>query len=169
MATINRLKNLYACSITVVVVNNKLGQVFSDSRGSLRQGGLSSMEWFAFEIDPLLRFLEKRLEGIPIITIPISGPVQQKEIWPIPPLQERFKLMAYCDDLKPSISSMSEFITVDNGCRIFEQASGCQLHRDPTAGKCKFLALGRWKGLLEQDGIPLPYMVLSDSLDMVLG
>ena len=62
---------------------------------------------------------------------------------------------------------MSEFITVDNGCRIFEQASGCQLHRDPTAGKCKFLALGRWKGLLEQDGIPLPYMVLSDSLDMV--
>ena len=61
VATINRLKNLYACSITVVVVNNKLGQVFSDSRGSLRQGGLASMEWFPFEIDPLLRFKERYL------------------------------------------------------------------------------------------------------------
>ena len=75
--------------------------------------------------------------------------------------------MAYCVDLKPSITSMSEFFTIDKGCRLFENASGCKLHRDPRAGKCKFLALGRWRGLLEQEDIPLKYMVLSDSLDMV--
>ena len=49
---------------------------------------------------------------------------------PLPPLQEHFKLMAYCDDLKPSVSCMAEFKKT-------------------------------------QEEIPLNYMVLSDSLDMV--
>ena len=165
--TINRLKNLYADCITVVVVNNKPGQMILDLRGSLRQGGLASMEWFAFGIDPLLRFLDKRLEGIPIVSLPLFGPCMKDEQWPLSPLQERFKLMAYCDDLKPSITCMSEFITVDKACQLFELSSGCRLHRDPSAGKCKFLALGRWRGLLEQEDLPLSYMVLSDSLEMV--
>ena len=33
--------------------------------------------------------------------------------------------------------------------------------------KCKFLALGRWKGELRQTDIPTPYMRLTDTLDMV--
>ena len=57
---IDRLKNLYTKSIKIIVDNNKLRQVFRDSRGSLRQGGIASMEWFAFRINPFLRFLEKR-------------------------------------------------------------------------------------------------------------
>ena len=75
--------------------------------------------------------------------------------------------MAYCDDIKPSITSMAEFITVDTACSLFERSSGCKLHRNPASGKCKFLALGRWRGVLEQEDIPLNYMVLSDSLEMV--
>ena len=62
---------------------------------------------------------------------------------------------------------MSEFFTVDKACSLFEKSSGCKLHRDPTAGKCKFLPLGRWRGVLEQEDIPLNYMVLSESLEMV--
>ena len=61
----------------------------------------------------------------------------------MPPLEERFKLMAYCDDVKPSITTMAEFLTVDQACSPFEKSSGCLLHRDPAAGKCKFLPLGR--------------------------
>ena len=62
---------------------------------------------------------------------------------------------------------MADFFTVDRACALFESSSGCKLHRDPTAGKCKFLALGRWKGTLQQEDIPLNYMMLSESLEMV--
>ena len=163
---VKRVQNLYEDSITIVVVNNKLGRVFVDRRGSLRQGGCSSMEWFCFGIDPLLRYLDKRLQGIVITSIPRHGPVLQGEM-ALSPLEERFKLMAYCDDVKPSITCMAEFFTVDKACTLFEESSGCKLHRDPTSMKCKFLALGRWRGVLEQEDIPLRYMVLSDSLEMV--
>ena len=163
---VKRVQNLYEDSITILVVNNKLGRVFVDKRGSLRQGGCASMEWFCFGIDPLLRYLDKRLQGIVITSIPRHGPVLQGEM-ALSPLEERFKLMAYCDDVKPSITCMAEFFTVAKACTLFEESSGCKLHRDPTSMKCKFLALGRWRGVLEQEDIPLRYMVLSDSLEMV--
>ena len=86
---------------------------------------------------------------------------------PLPPLEERYKLMAYCDDVKPCITNMAEFLIVDRACSLFEQSSGCKLHRDPAEGKCKFLALGRWRGTLQQEDIPLNYMALSNSLAMV--
>ena len=95
------------------------------------------MEWFAFGIDPMLRYLEKRLQGILITTLPVLGPTLEGAPSPLPPLEERFKLMAYCDDVKPSITSMAEFLTVDNACSLFEKSSGCKLHRDPSTGKCK--------------------------------
>jgi hypothetical protein len=62
---------------------------------------------------------------------------------PLPPLEECFKLMAYCDDVKPSVTNMAEFKTIDEACTFFEKSSGCPLHRDPASGKCKLLALGR--------------------------
>ena len=125
------------------------------------------MEWFCFGIDPLIRYLEKRLQGIVICSIPVLGPVLRGETMPLAPLEERFKLIAYSDDVKPSVTSMAEFFTVDKACSLFEKSSGCKLHRDPASLKCKFLALGRWRGVLEQEDIPLNYMVLSDSLEMV--
>ena len=83
------------------------------------------------------------------------------------PLEERFKLMAYCDNVKPSVTTMAEFFTVDRACTLFEMSSGCKLHRSPSSVKCKFLPMGKWKGVLEQQDIPLFYMVLTDSLDVV--
>ena len=62
---------------------------------------------------------------------------------------------------------MNEFLLVDRASLLFEKASGCELHRDPTSGKVKFLPLGRWRGTLQQEDIPLPYILLSEHLDMV--
>ena len=62
---------------------------------------------------------------------------------------------------------MHEFNLVDRGSLLFERASGCELHRDPNSGKCKFLRLGRWRGTLEQEDLPVKYIRLSDHLDML--
>ena len=164
---ISRLKNLYRENITIVVVNNILGESFTNHRWSLRQGDVPSMYWFAYGIDPLLDYLEKRLTGILIHALPLHGPSPVGAASPLPPLEVRYKVVGYADDMKPAITSMQEFILVDSASALFERSSGCKLHRNPASGKCKFLPLGRWRGTLTQEDIPLPYMVLSDHLDMV--
>ena len=93
------------------------------------------MFWFAVGIDPLLVYLEKRLTGIPISSLPVLA--------------------------------MQEFPLVNNACALLEKASGVKLHRDPAAGKVKFLALGRWRGTLTQEDIPHQYIILSEHLDFV--
>ena len=79
----------------------------------------------------------------------------------------RYKLIAYCDDVKPAITTMAEFLLVDRAMNLFEKSSGCKMHRDPEAGKCKFLALGRWRGTLTQEDLPCNFFSLSDHLDML--
>ena len=165
--TINRLISLYANGITIPVVNNIPLQAIHDIRGSLRQGGAGSMEWFAFGIDPLLIFLDQNLSGILVSSLPVLGPPQDGEKFPLPPLEERFKAMAFCDDVKPAISSLEEFCIADRGAALFEKAAGTRLHRDPLSNKCKFLPLGKWRRTLKQEDIPTPYMRLTDTLDMV--
>jgi hypothetical protein len=136
--------------------------------GSLRQGDVPSMFWFAAGIDPLLIYLERRLQGIPITSLPVLGPTNRDDPKPtLVPLEQRFKLMAYADDVKPAITNMSEFNLVDMACRLMERASGVKLHRDPDSGKVKFLALSRWKGTLQQEDLPHQYVRLSDHLDFV--
>ena len=56
---------------------------------------------------------------------------------------------------------------VDEGSSIFGKASGCILHRNPASGKVKLLPLGRWKGVLQQEDLPVKYISISDHLDMV--
>ena len=111
---------------------------------------------FCFGLDPHLDWLERRLTGITIYRNLFSSS---------PP--EIYKLIAYVDDVKPSITSVQEFSIVDQGSALFEAASGCNLHRDPASGKVKFLPLGQWKGTLKQEDLPVDYIVLSDHLDMV--
>ena len=60
---------------------------------------------------------------------------------------------------------MEEFLLVDKACTLFEQSSGCRMHRDPTSQKCKFLPLGKWRTSLKQEDVPLPYLRLTESLD----
>ena len=81
--TLFRLKNLYKGGITIPVVNCSPGQAIFDMRGSLRQGGLGSMDWFAVGIDPLLNYLDKRLTGIPISILPVYGPQEESKVGPL--------------------------------------------------------------------------------------
>ena len=165
--TTDRLRNLYSNGITVPVVNNVALSAIKDVRGSLRQGGTGSMEWFALGIDPLLIFLEQNLSGILISSLPVLGPAQESDGFPLAPLEERFKAMSFCDDVKPAICSLEEFYIADRGAALFEKAAGTRLHRDPLSQKCKFLPLGKWRKNLKQEDIPTPYMRLTDTLDMV--
>ena len=58
------------------------------------------------------------------------------------------------DDVKPAITSINEFLLVDQASLLFEKSSGCELHRDPSSGKVKFLPIGKWRGKLKQNYIP---------------
>ena len=166
--TLTRLKGLFKSGITIPVVNNIPGRAILDRRGSLRQGGVGSMEWFGIGIDPLEMYLEERLAGIPVPCLPVQGPVQENEEGPLPPSEERFKLMAFCDDMRPAICSLQEFVTCDTGASLFERAAGTKLHRDPSMNKCKFLPLGKWRRCLTQDDIPTPYMRITDTHMLLL-
>ena len=112
------------------MVNNVPGRLVDNIRQSLRQGDLPSMHFFSFGIDPLLTYLEKRLQGILISSLPVQGPVNEGQDR-IKPVEERYKLIGYADDVKPAICSMQEFSLVDRAMVLFEKASGCKLHRDP--------------------------------------
>ena len=163
---ISRLRNLYMDSYTITVVNNIQGKAIKNTRLSLRQGDLPSMHFFSYGIDPLLSYLERRLQGILISSLPAQGPLSYGQL-ALPPVEERYKVIGYADDVKPAITNMSEFGVVDKAMGLFEMASGCRLHRDPSTKKCKFLPLARWRGALKQEDIPCPYMAISDHLEMI--
>ena len=108
-----------------------LGRAIPNIRESIRQGDKASMEWFTFGIDPVISYLEKRLTGILIHSLPIQGPVPRPLSPPLPPQELRYKVIAYCDDVKPAITTMYKFMLVDRTMAMFEMSSGCKMHRDP--------------------------------------
>ena len=163
---IKHIENLYSENITVVVVNNVPGRKFKNNRWSIRQGDRPSCILFCYGIDPHLDWLDRRLSGIPIYRMPAAGPVMRGDSFPLT-VSEIYRVAGYVDDVKPAITNMSEFSLVDHGSSVFEAASGCTLHRDPSSGKVKFLPLGRWRGTLCQEDIPVNYILLSDHLDMI--
>ena len=92
----DRIKRIYADSTTTVVVNNVHGESFLNIRGSLRQGDVPSMYWFGVGIDPLLTYLDRRLEGIPLISLPVAGPAHEDAPHSVlPPVQQRYRVIAY--------------------------------------------------------------------------
>lgn len=163
---IRRLTNIYSDCITIPIINNVPGSPLSNLRGSLRQGCPGSMGWFSIGIDPLLCLLERRLQGIVICSLPVLGPPDFGQV-SLPQLEERYKVYGLADDVKASVSTMAEFSLIENSVRLFELSSGNKLHRDSVKGKCKVLALGRWRNSLQQEDIGQPHFRLSDRLSMV--
>ena len=78
----------------------------------------------------------------------------------LPSLETRYVLYAYCDNLKPAISNLWEFLLVERVMTLFERSSGCKMHRTAASQKCKFLALGKWKDELTQGMIPHAFFSL---------
>ena len=146
-------------------MNNVIGRPIKNLRLSLRQGDRPSGVWFCFGIDPLIAYLQNNLKGILVHSTPVAGPSEYGQLSPLPPLETRYKVVGYLDDCKPAVTSLEEFIILDKACNLFEQSSGCKMHRDPASQKCKFLPLGKWKTSLKQEDIPLPYLQLTESLD----
>ena len=67
---------------------------------------MTSMFFFAFGIDPLISYLDKRLTGILITSLPVLGPVPSTfSADKLPPLEEKYRVISYADDLKPAITS----------------------------------------------------------------
>ena len=166
---VDRLKRLYEENVTIVVVNNMLGSSIPNKRGSLRQGDVPSMFWFATGLDGFLLLLLRELKGIPLHSLPVQGPSQENMPHLLPPLTQTYKLVSYADDVKPGIKDIEEFIVVDDACSLLERASGVKLHRDPSTEKVKFLPLGCWKNQFRQEHLPLQcqYITVSDHLDFV--
>jgi hypothetical protein len=71
---ISRLTNLYQDNLSIIAVNNVADKIIKNSRLSLRQG---DMFFFAFGIDPLITYLEKKLTGILITSLPQLSPVSE--------------------------------------------------------------------------------------------
>ena len=198
---IKRFKNLYEKNYSIIVVNNIPGRCIQNVRMSVRQGDKCAMEIFTYGMDPVLCYLEKRLKGILIHSLPVQGPLlrtalppppvyapppavgglqalpdrppspppRQRLILPaqLPSIETRYKIIAFCDDLKPAVTNIYEFLLVERVMTIFEMSSGCQMHRTPGSTKCKFLPLGKWRNSLTQDMIPFDFFTLSDHLDFL--
>ena len=110
------------------------------------------MGWFSVAIDPLLVYLQRRLLGINICSLPSHGPALADGT-PAQPISEKYTVFGYADDVKPAVTTMAEFALIDQAVSLFEKSSGNLLHWDPVSGKCKVLPLGRWRNSLQQEVI----------------
>ena len=72
---IERYQNLYKDNLSIVVVNNIQGKCVKNTRQSIRQGDKFAMELFSYWMDPILGYLERRLQGILVHSIPVLSPV----------------------------------------------------------------------------------------------
>ena len=88
------------------MINNTQGKKLINKRLSLRQGDRPSGIWFCYGIDPLLTYLEKRLAGILVHSLPVAGPVLDGQLGLLPPMEQRYKVQGYLDDCKPAITSI---------------------------------------------------------------
>ena len=83
------------------------------------------------------------------------------------PIEKKTSIIGYVDDLNPVITKVEEFEICNSYLILFERASGCKFHRDPASQKCKVTPLGDWKEWLNQETVPLPFLLVSDHLDIL--
>ena len=124
------------------------------------------MQIFDVGVNPLIQQLERNLQGITLYRLPVLGPVREHE-QRLSPIEKKTKIIGYVDDLNPIVTKVEEFKTLDFYLSIFERASGCKFHRDPNSQKCKITPLGKWKEMLSQNNVPLPFLLVSDHIEIL--
>ena len=164
--TVNIFKNVYGNALALSVVNGQRSKLIHDLRETLRQGGSGSMQIFNIGVNPLIQQLETHLQGLVLYSLPVCGPVEEHEE-KMPQLEKKTSIIGYVDDLNPVITKVEEFDICNSYLILFERASGCKFHRDPTSQKCKITPLGDWKVWLNQNTVPLPFLVVSDHLEIL--
>ena len=163
---INIFKNVYGSALALSVVNGQRSKIINDLRETLRQGGSGSMQIFNIGVNPLIQQLEIELEGVTLYSLPVLGPVEEHEERMIP-MEKKTSIIGYVDDLNPVITKVEEFNILNSYLILFERASGCKFHRDPSSQKCKITPLGEWKEWLKQETVPLPFLLVSDHLEIL--
>ena len=58
-------------------------------------------------------------------------------------------------------------LTIISECSLLESEASVRLHRNSSSGKVKFLALGIFKGPLQQEDSPYQFIEQSDHLDFI--
>ena len=164
--SINIFKNVYGCALALSVVNGQRSKIIRDLRETLRQGGSGSMQIFNIGVNPLIQQLEVKLQGVTLYSLPVFGPVEEHEERMIP-MEKKTSIIGYVDDLNPVITKVEEFSICNSYLILFERASGCKFHRDPSSQKCKVTPLGEWKKWLNQETVPLPFLLVSDHLEIL--
>ena len=124
------------------------------------------MQIFNIGVNPLIQQLEKKLRGVTLYSLPMFGPVEELEEI-MTPMEKKTSIIGYVDDLNPVITRVDEFEICNSLLILFERASGCKFHRDPSSQKCKVTPLGAWKEWLNQETVPLPFLLVSDHLEIL--
>ena len=127
---LERLKRYYTDSTTIPIVNNNTAKPVKNIRMTVRQGDGPSTVWFGYGIDPLLEYLEKRLQGIILYSSIVSGLTPKGQQGKLEKIVHKYQVMGYCDDLKPAITCTKDFEVIEKGVALFEASSGCKLYRD---------------------------------------
>ena len=137
-----RIRRYYSNSVTIPVVNNNKLRRINNIRMTLRQGDGPSSTWFGYGINPLLYYLETRLQGIKLQALTQAGPKEKGNHRQLKKVEDKFILLGYIDDLKPAITKLEEFFIIEKAVELYERASGCKLHKDIRSKKCKLLPIG---------------------------
>ena len=142
-AFMETMRQLYETSYVISIVNNEQQPRILNKRQNIKQGDRASTILYNYSADALLVQLHKRLEGVVYHKLTKAGPRHPKLGRPTP-LEARLSVLGFVDDVKCALTSLKEFEMLDAGVRLFERASGSELHRDPTTKKCQLLTMGKW-------------------------
>ena len=136
--SIERIRRYYEDSITVPIVNCIPGSKVKNKRLTLRQGDCPSSLWFGYAIDPLLTYLNRRLSGIPLISKPSFGPQRNNSKNKIPPIEAKFKLIGYCDDVKPAIAKKKSLKLLIGQLHFLKKQVDAKYIETPSQKNAKF-------------------------------
>lgn len=164
-AFIETMRQLYETSYVISIINNQQQPRILNKRKNIKQGDRASTLLYNFSADALLVHLHKRLQGLVYHKLHTEGPSHPKLGRPNP-VEARLGVLGFVDDVKCALTSLKDFETVDSGVRLFELASGSELHRDPTTKKCQLLTLGRWSQW-SQNQSPLGYLAVVEELNFL--
>ena len=165
-AFIVTMRQLYETSYVISIVNNEQQPRILNKRQNIKQGDRASTLLYNYSADALLVQLHKRLQGVVYHKLTKAGPRHPKLGRPTP-LEARLSVLGFVDDVKCALTSLKEFEMLDAGVRLFERASGSELHRDPTTKKCQLLTMGKWSKW-KQDQSPLGYLAVVEELSVKL-
>jgi hypothetical protein len=137
---INYIKTLYEHANSKVFINNEFGENIYLKRG-VRQGCPLSMYLYILFIDPLLKFIKKKINSTQIS-------------------QSYHEISAFVDDISIFIQNLTDIGKLENCIEIFEKATKSKVNRT----KSYLLKLGAWK---TETQWPVTWITSQESIKML--